>query len=198
MLDLLHIRHFPDQLIVAAPKPVHNRIFLAAGLDPDHNFITVFPFLHIPGDQLHRILEVGYHRDHAVARHLQDPVIRRIELAEIPRVKDRFDLRIPRAELPQQRPGIVCRIIVDKHQLVIILGQLPRQNPDHRFADGHHIFLFVIAGDQNTDFLHLTLAFLLLDSESGRLAANSLNHKPTQLIVSYFLRLSIIILRIPS
>ena len=45
-------------------------------------------------NQLHRVLEIRYHLDHAVSRDLKHPVIRGVKLPEIPCIKDRLNLRI--------------------------------------------------------------------------------------------------------
>ena len=154
MLDLLHVRKTADQLIVAAPEPVHERIFLAAGLDADDDLIAVLPLMDILGDQLHRILEVGHHGDHAVACHLEDPIIRRIELTEIPGIENSLDLRVLFAQLPQKRSCAVRGVVVNEHQLIVVHGKFAGNDVDDGIADGSHVFFFVVAWDQYADFFH--------------------------------------------
>ena len=50
MFDLLYIRQFTDQFVIAASEPVHERIFFAARLDPDNDLIAILPFMDILRD----------------------------------------------------------------------------------------------------------------------------------------------------
>ena len=153
MLDLFHIGKTAQRLVIDRPQMVDQRILPAGCLDPDHDLISFFPLGKILRDQINRILEVAYHLNHTVSRCLENPVKRGIELAEILRVKDRLYPPVPRTDLPEDRPCLILRIIIDKNQLIIILLQIMLKERDDRLAHGPDILLLVKAGNQHADLL---------------------------------------------
>ena len=155
MFDLLYIRQFTDQFIIAASEPVHDRIFFAARLDPDNDLIAILPFMDILRDQFHRILKICDHGDHAVTGYLKDSIIWGVELSKVSRIEDRLDLRVLCTEHPEQFSRLIRGVIVDKDQLVVVLRQLFCDDADDRFTDRNDILLLVIAWNQNADFFHV-------------------------------------------
>ena len=92
MLNLLHIRHLLDHLVITGAKETHDLIFLAGRLDRTDDFGTLLPLLNKTRDHFHRILEITAQADRAVTARLADSVIRRVELSEILCIKDCSDL----------------------------------------------------------------------------------------------------------
>ena len=162
MLNLLHIRQFLDGLVIAASEPVHQTVFLAAGLDADNDFISLLPLMDVFRYHFHRVLEIRHHLNNAVSGDLEHSVIGGIELAEIPGIEYGLDARIVRAQAPDDIPGAVCGIIINEYQLIVILRQLFFQDFRHCPADRAYIFRFIITGNQYADFLHISLCFFFL------------------------------------
>ena len=147
MLDLLHIRELLDGPVIAAPEPVHDPVLLAAGLDADDNLVALLPLVHVLGNQLHGVLEIRHHLDDAVPGDLEHPVVGGVELAEIPGVENGLDPWILPAQPPDNIPGPVRGVIVNKHQLIVILRKLFLQYARDCLADGAYIFLLIVTGN---------------------------------------------------
>ena len=75
MLNLLHIRQFLDGLVIAASEPVHQTVFLAAGLDADNDFISLLPLMDVFRYHFHGVLEIRHHLNDAVSGDLEHSVI---------------------------------------------------------------------------------------------------------------------------
>ena len=98
-------------------------------------------------DHIDRILKIRHHADHAVSRHLEKSVVGGIELPEVLGVENRLNPWILSAQLPENGAGLVCGIIINKHQLIVVLRQLPCHGLHHSLADGSYILFLVVAGN---------------------------------------------------
>ena len=146
LLDLLAAAHLLDELVVAAAQPVHDRVFLALGLAANDDFVALFPLGHKPGDHLHRVLEVGAHRDRAIAGGVDHAVVRAVELAEVLDVEDGLDVLVLGADLPDDGTGAVLALIVDEQNLIVVVRAALDQLIAHSLIDGAGILLLVVAG----------------------------------------------------
>ena len=144
MLNLFHVGKPLDQLIVARTQEIHDLVFLACGFDANDDLIPGFPFFDELRDHFHRVLKIRCQQHRTVPRRLEHAVIGRIELPEIFRVEDGFDVRIACTESGKLFPGMVGGTVVDKDKLVPIGGQLFPKGFADGVAEGYYIFLFVI------------------------------------------------------
>ena len=156
LLDLLAAAHLLDELVVAAAQPVHDRVFLALGLAANDDFVALFPLGHKPGDHLHRVLEVGAHRDRAVAGGVDHAVVRAVELTEVLDVEDGPDVLVLGADLPDDGTGAVLALIVDEQNLIVVVRAALDQLIAHSLIDGAGVLLLVVAGDHYRNRLFLT------------------------------------------
>ena len=156
LLDLLAAAHLLDELVVAAAQPVHDRVFLALGLAANDDFVALFPLGHKPGDHLHRVLEVGAHRDRAIAGGVDHAVVRAVELAEVLDVEDGLDVLVLGADLPDDGTVAVLALIVDEQNLIVVVRAALDQLIAHSLIDGAGVLLLVVAGDHYRNRLFLT------------------------------------------
>ena len=156
LLDLLAAAHLLDELVVAAAQPVHDRVFLALGLAANDDFVALFPLGHKPGDHLHRVLEVGAHRDRAIAGGVDHAVVRAIKLTKVLDVEDGLDVLVLGADLPDDGTGAVLALIVDEQNLIVVVRAALDQLIAHSLIDGAGILLLVVAGDHYRNRLFLT------------------------------------------
>ena len=153
MLDLPHGGELSDELIIDRAQKAHKPVLLALFFYRTDDLIALLPFRDKLRDHLGRVLKVGAERYDAVARRLQHPVEGRVELPEIARVEDRFDALVPRAQLFKPPARLILRIVVDKHDLIIVRRELPHLR-DERLAHRDDVLLFVKTRNQKADFLH--------------------------------------------
>ena len=164
-LDVIHNMGYVDYFLIVWDfihfARSHNIMvgpaLLTAGLNSNYNLISLFPCLHILGNHIYRILKIRNHLNHTVSRYLQHTIVGRIKLSEISGIKNRLDFRIFLAKTAKNGTRIVPGVIVNKYKLIIIPGQIPLQSFYHSLADWLHIFLFIITGNQHTDFFHVNL-----------------------------------------
>lgn len=156
LLDLLAAAHLLDELVVAAAQPVHDRVFLALGLAANDDFVALFPLGHKSGDHFHRVLEVGAHRDRAIAGGVDHAVVRAVELAEVLDVEDSLDVLVLGADLPDDGTGAVLALIVDEQNLIVVVRAALDQLIAHSLIDGAGVLLLVVAGDHYRNRLFLT------------------------------------------
>ena len=154
MLNLLHLGHPVNHLVVARAQKAHEPVLVALDLYARDDFRAALPLAHHPRDELHGVLEVAAHRNHAVARHLRDAVVRRVELAEVPRVENRLYPRVSEAQLADEGARPVGGAVVDEAQLPVVPGARGGKLLLHRLRDGDHVLLLVVARNQDADFPH--------------------------------------------
>ena len=157
MLNLLHVRVLMDQLVVAAAQQVHELSLVAGVFLHHHDFRALLPLPHHNRNHGDGLLKIAAHHDGTVPGGLQDAVIGRAELSEIPGVENGPDVPVLFAQLPEQSPGPVSGTVVNKEDFIGIGRQLGAEKLGELFRHGHHIFLLVKAGNHDTDLAHIDL-----------------------------------------
>ena len=157
VLDLLHVAHLADGLVIAGPQEAHDVILFALRLDRRDDLVALFPLVHEARDEVNGVLEVAADADDRIAVELAHRMVRRVELAEVARVEDRLDLFVARAKLLQLFARAVRRAVVREADFVVILWQVFLELLDDRRAHRDDIFRLVVARDHHADFFHLIL-----------------------------------------
>ena len=176
LLDHLHIAHLADRLIIAPAQEIHQAVFFAAGLFGNDDFVPVFPFLDQAGNHLHRILEVGTQRNGAVTAGMDQAIVRAVELTEVFGVEDGANLFVLGADAADDVPGLILAFVVNEKDFIVILRQALLQFGTHRLVDGAGVFLLIVTGNHDGDFLFVGVhcAVLLIQSMVFRMpCANS-------------------------
>ena len=159
MFNLIDIGHLLDELVITGAEEAHHGILFAGGLHTGDDTGTFLPLLHHLRYQTDGVLEVAVHLDRTVTGGLEHAVIGTVELSEVLGIEDGLDLRVALADLTQQRTGVVAGVVVDEHQLVVVLRQMGGHFLDNGLTDGYDVLFLVITGNQYTNLLHLSVWF---------------------------------------
>ena len=138
-----------NKLIVHSPQEVHQRVFLAMGLDGADNLIPLFPFVNQTGNCLYRVLKIRAQGNGTVARGVNQSIVRAVKLAKILCIEDGPHMAILRTNALNDSPGVVLGLIIDKQNLIIVLRQLSKHLIPDSLINRPGIFLFIVSGDHN-------------------------------------------------
>ena len=147
MLNLLHLAHFVNHLVITRTQKTDKPILVAGSLYAGNNLGAFFPFMHKGRNHFHRILKVAAHGNNAIALHLGYSIIGRIELAKIAGVKNSLDFFIFFANLAQKRSCIVRGIVVYKDDFIIVGRTGLLQHVLYRMTYLNNITLFIKTGN---------------------------------------------------
>ncbi|MCY1530889.1 hypothetical protein D9M68_660960 [compost metagenome] len=149
-LDVGNARHGP---VVGAADREHQARLVGGRLDPHDQLGTVVPVLDEGLHQLRRVLEIGHQQDRSITACLQQPVVRRADVPEIPCVQDHLDVAIGSGHRAQDLRRSVGREVVDEQML--IRHALDRLEDGARLAVHLLDVLFlVVAGGDDGDVFH--------------------------------------------
>ena len=118
--------------------------------------------------QLGRILEIRDTSDDRVPARLQQPVVRRADVPEVPRVDDDLHALVFGSELSKDLDRAVRRCVVDEEVLVVVVGHSRHHVPDLA-VDLANVLLLVEARSENRQMGHVMVL-----SREGRVAARRL------------------------
>jgi hypothetical protein len=136
-------------------RPFSSLVCLTAGLfDGDDEGRAVFPFPYHVRDHFGRILQIGGHAHYGVTGGLMEGMHGRADVAEVAGVGDDLHVLIPAGKMLEDGEGVIARAIVDEDVFVPVAAE-SGENGAHALVEFAHVGLFVVAGANDADGLHV-------------------------------------------
>ena len=120
VVKVLFSRERVDHAVIAPAHEPHKSGIRIAGSLPDDTLMPLLPFFDKLRQHFRRILEIAEHHEHSVARGIKEGIENIAVKAEIARVENSPAAFVLTADILNLSPSIVCRIVVDIDQLIIV------------------------------------------------------------------------------
>jgi len=154
VLQQLHVRHPAQGPVVQRPQRAKRGGLLALRLHANHDAVPLLPLGDEVRQQLGGILEIRRHDDGGVSPRLQQAVVGRADVAEVPGVQDHLDAVIRLREPSKQPSRPVRRAVVDEEQLEVIPAAERHDGSHHPLIELGDVVFLVEARHQDGDSFH--------------------------------------------